>query len=40
MRGIGGEGKVGTIHKIVRENRVSFMGLVETKCSEMSDQRV
>ena len=37
---IEGEGKVGTIAKLVRLNRVKFIGLVETQCSEFREQKL
>ena len=39
VRGIGGEGRVGTISRIAREIKVRFVILNETKYSELSERR-
>lgn len=40
IRGLGGGCKQGTIKKIVREKKVAFLGLMETKCSAIRKSKV
>ena len=37
MRGLGGAGKVGVVKKMVRENNIQIMGLMETKAISLKE---
>ena len=40
VRGVGSAKKSGVVRKIVRENRVLFLGLVETKSSILNEHSI
>ena len=40
IRDLGGGGKHGVIRKLLREKKVSFLGLVETKCTGIRESSI
>ena len=40
IRGLGGGGKIGVLRKFIRDRKVSFLGLVETKCSRIRESLI
>ena len=37
IKGLGGDEKQGVIRKFIREKKVFFLGLIETKCSKLKE---